>query len=83
MGIMATAISPASAITGNFTPDYVHDYVGLIVFHDEDGNFVTGAPAHLLSPTVFLTAGHCTDGADSARIYFAQDAGAETTRPRY
>jgi hypothetical protein len=29
-----------------------------------------------LTPIVFLTAGHCTDGATTARVYFQQDAGA-------
>src|SRR5215213_314942 len=69
--------APAGAITGNFTADFEHDYVGLIVFYDQDGVFMHRCSGSLLSPTVFLTAGHCTAGTDSARIYFAQDAGAD------
>jgi hypothetical protein len=49
------------------------------VFYDSDGEFVQRCSGSLLTSTVFLTAGHCTDGATgavSARVYFQQDAGA-------
>jgi len=76
---LLTLGSPARAITGNFTPDYEHEYVGLIVFYDTNGEFLWRCSGSLLTDRVFLTAGHCTDigeGAVSARIYFEQDAGA-------
>lgn len=69
----------ANAITGNFQPDFEHEYVGLVVFYDEDGEFLWRCSGSLLTDTVFLTAGHCADlgeGAVSARVYFEQDAGA-------
>ena len=76
--------SPANAITGNFVPDFEHEYVGLIVFYDANGEFVHRCTGSLISPTVFLTAGHCVtvddatgELATSARIYFQQDAGAD------
>jgi Trypsin len=64
--------SPAGAITNGEPDNGRHPYVGLAVFD------VDGAPSHrcsasLLSPTVVLTAGHCTDGADAARVWFAED----------
>ena len=73
--------TPARAITGNFVPDFEHEYVGLIVFYDADGEFLWRCSGSLLTDRVFLTAGHCTDqdaeeSPVSARIYFEQDAGA-------
>jgi hypothetical protein len=70
------AAAPASAITGNYVEDNEHPYVGLVVFYDEAGEFTSRCSGSLLTPTVFLTAGHCTDGNASARVYFQQDAGA-------
>jgi hypothetical protein len=75
---MALALaSPASAITGNYEKDFVHDFVGLMVFYT-DPDPVTGDPfshrcsGSLISPTVMVTAGHCTEGVDNGRVYFQQ-----------
>jgi Trypsin len=79
LGLLTVGTPSAHAITGNFEPDFEHEYVGLIVFYDEDGEFLWRCSGSLLTDTVFLTAGHCADlgeGAVSARIYFEQDAGA-------
>jgi hypothetical protein len=62
-------VSPAMAITNGQPDDGAHPYVGLVVFD------VGGVPAWrttgiLISPTVVLTAGHGTDGADGARVWF-------------
>ena len=61
--------APASAITNGVPDAGRHPYVGLAVFD------VDGAPSHrcsvsLLTPTVVLTAGHCTDGTSAARVWF-------------
>src|SRR5215203_6202211 len=74
-GALAT---PAFAITGNWVEDYEHPFVGLAVFYDSSGQFLWRCSGALISPTKFLTAGHCADtaeGAASARVYFQQDAG--------
>ena len=66
-----------SFITGNYTADFAHPWVGLIVFYDASGNFLWRCSGSLISPTAFLTAGHCVESpAATARIWFAQDAGA-------
>ncbi|MBA3782896.1 MAG: trypsin-like serine protease [Nocardioides sp.] len=79
--LMATTVTatPAAAITGNYVEDFEHPYVGLVVFYDGEGEFLYRCSGSLLTSTVFLTAGHCTDastGAVTARVYFQQDAGA-------
>jgi Trypsin len=81
IGTLAIAVAPGSAVTGNFVDDFEHPYVGLVVFYDADGEFLWRCSGSLLTPTVLLTAGHCTDqdaevSPVSARVYFQQDAGA-------
>jgi hypothetical protein len=58
----------AGAITYGELDNDDHPYVGMVLFHNEDGAWYCSGT--LLSTTVFLTAGHCTDGADSAKVYF-------------
>jgi hypothetical protein len=74
--ILAIAVTPVGAITNNWVDDFEHPFVGLVVFYDETGEFSHRCSGSLISPTEFLTAGHCTDGATTARVYFQQDAGA-------
>jgi Trypsin len=79
MMILAIAVSPVYAITGDFVDDNIHPYVGLVVFYDENGEFIWRCTGTLISDQTLLTAGHCADpvgGAVTARVYFQQDAGA-------
>ena len=51
---------PAMAITGGEPDGNRHPNVGLILFYQSDGRFRCSAT--LISPTVLITAAHCTEG---------------------
>ncbi|UCD51758.1 MAG: trypsin-like serine protease [Phycisphaerales bacterium] len=71
--IVLGTVGIASAITNGEPDAGRHPYVALLVFGVEtDDGFVpfwrcSGA---LIAPDVILTAGHCTDGATAARVWF-------------
>jgi hypothetical protein len=61
LGLAGLGTSPAAASTGGTPDENLHPNVGLILFYAADGRFRCSAT--LVSPTVLLTAAHCTDGA--------------------
>ena len=70
--LMVGMVMPAAAVTNGELDGNDHPYVGLMVA------FIDGAPqwrcsGTLISPTVYLTAGHCTFGADHVEIWFDAD----------
>ena len=74
---VAALAGSAGAITGNYTDDFVHDNVGLLVFYTPntpagEDPFSHRCSGTLISPTVMVTAGHCTTGVDEGRVYFQQ-----------
>ena len=62
--------SPAAAIRYGELDGNDHPYVGLVMFDDAAGEPMWRCTGTLLSPTVFLTAGHCTYGTTKATIWF-------------
>ena len=67
-------VSAASGITaGGELDGDGHPYVGLMVADDADGNPMWRCSGTLISPTVYLTAGHCTSGASGATVWFESD----------
>ena len=59
-GLTALGAAPAFASTGGTPDGNTHSNVGLILFYSADGRFRCSAT--LVSPTVLITAAHCTDG---------------------
>src|SRR5262245_6913946 len=57
---IAALAAPAGAITGGELDGNEHPNVAMIVFYQPDGRFRCSAT--LVSPTVLVTAAHCTDG---------------------
>jgi hypothetical protein len=77
MALLLGTIGTALAITNGEPDAGRHPYVGLLVF-DVFVPDVGNVPAWrcsgaLIAPDVVLTAGHCTDGAAAARIWFDED----------
>jgi hypothetical protein len=73
LALVLASVSIAYAITNGRPDGDDHPYVALLVFGWETGQgFVPGwrCSGALIAPNVILTAGHCTDGASGARVWF-------------
>ncbi len=69
--VLALGTSAANAITyGQVDTANRYDFVGLVGFYSSSGAYMWRCTGTLLSPTVLLTAGHCTSGTSSARVWF-------------
>ncbi|KAF0109890.1 MAG: hypothetical protein FD147_2012 [Chloroflexi bacterium] len=72
--LVFTLIGAASAITDGELDGNGHPYVGLMVAKGANGAPLWRCSGTMISPTVFLTAGHCTEApAVSATIWFEAD----------
>jgi hypothetical protein len=79
--LAVSTVGVASAIRYGEPDEGRHPYVGLMVALDEDGNPLWRCTGTLVSPELFITAGHCTDGATSVEIWF--DEGPIVNDPNY
>lgn len=63
--LIAAVASPVGAITHGSLDGNAHPYVGLMTAHAAGGQYLWRCSGTLVSPTVFVTAGHCVEPDDS------------------
>jgi Trypsin len=73
LALALATVGIASAITNGQPDGDNHPYVGLLVFDAAPGVPGWRCSGALIAPNVVLTAGHCTDGAVAARVWFDED----------
>jgi len=73
VAMVLLTVATASGITHGELDGEDHPYVGLMVADDADGNPMWRCSGTLISPRIYLTAGHCTFGAAGATIWFESD----------
>ncbi len=76
LGLMLTTAGQAGAITGGTADGSGHPSVGLLMFYEDGTRY--RCTATLVTPTVLLTAAHCTAGTmDKTIVTFESDIAAE------
>lgn len=75
MILLLGTVIPVAAVQFGELDGEDHPHVGLLVF-DVDGVPAWRCSGTLLSPTVMLTAGHCTFDTSGGRVWFDTDVGA-------
>jgi V8-like Glu-specific endopeptidase len=72
--LVFSLVIPTSAVTDGVPDGSGHPYVGLMVADDASGAPLWRCSGTLIAPTIFLTAGHCTEApAARATIWFETD----------
>jgi hypothetical protein len=80
LALAAIRLDPIGAVTNGELDGTRHPYVGLMVAQAADGTPLWRCSGTLLSPTLFLTAGHCTE-APAAHVEIWFDADVESGIP--
>jgi len=78
--ILAVAVNPVGAVTDGELDGNGHPYVGLMVAQTAAGAPLWRCSGTLITPTLFLTAGHCTE-APAAHVEIWFDADVESGIP--
>lgn len=74
LGLVFSLFGSASAVTDGYPDEEGHPYVGLMVAQTDGGTPLWRCSGTLISPTLFLTAGHCTEApARHVEIWFDSD----------
>lgn len=74
MAMTLIAVAPVAAVTDGELDGNGHPYVGLMVAQTASGTPLWRCSGTLISSTVFLTAGHCTEApAEHVEIWFDAD----------
>lgn len=74
IALIAGVSLPATAVTDGTLDGDGHPYVGLMLAQKADGTPLWRCSGTLISPTVYLTAGHCTEApAEHVEIWFDAD----------
>lgn len=72
--LVVALAAPVGAVKNGELDGDGHPYVGLMIAQDADGNPLWRCSGTMISPTVYLTAGHCTEPpAAKAAIWFDAD----------
>ena len=61
LALIVGTFGVAFAVTDGELDGDGHPFVGLMIAQDADGNPLWRCSGTLLSPTLYLTAGHCTE----------------------
>jgi secreted trypsin-like serine protease len=74
IALTVLAVAPATAIKYGELDNGRHPFVGLMVAQDDERNPMWRCSGALISPTLFLTAGHCTEAPTAhVEIWFDDD----------
>ena len=84
IALAGATVAPALAITDGELDGDGHPYVGLMVAQTATGTPLWRCSGTLISPTLFLTAGHCTEApAAHVEIWFLSDVQSTQTTNGY
>jgi hypothetical protein len=73
LAVLAVGAGGAGAITNGSPDGDQHPYVGFMIGINFTQEVAWACSGSLIAESVFLTAGHCTDGAEEVRVWFDEE----------